>query len=330
MAPTQTSRSGWKTFLRPGWVITFLLVCAFSYAAIMVLSPWQLHKDDAIVERNEQVEQAYKTDPVNYHDIFDERGAIMGEKEWFRVQLHGHFLSDKEVLLRLRPVSSGPSYQSLTPFALDSGEIILVNRGWIPTTAGAAPDLPAPPSAPMTIIANARYDEALPATAPMNDGGYQQVYGIHTEQIAELTGLDLAHDYVQLSEGDGSGLNLIPIPKLDRGNHLSYGFQWIAFGIMAPLGLGYMAFSEIRERRREKEEEAAMAANGDHPAKPTNQDTAINNAQEQDTAPTETTPTTPAAKETTTKVSASEAAQAQQNEFMRSRYGNTHPNRFRR
>ena len=53
-------------------------------------------------------------------------------------------------------------------------------------------------------------------------------------------------------------LNAMPIPQLDRGNHLSYGYQWIAFGIMAPLGLGYFIWSEIRERRRLREEEAAM------------------------------------------------------------------------
>ncbi|MBS5997356.1 MAG: SURF1 family protein, partial [Corynebacterium sp.] len=39
-----------------------------------------------------------------------------------------------------------------------------------------------------------------------------------------------------------------------------YGYQWIAFGIMAPLGLGYFVWSEIRERRRLREEEEALAA----------------------------------------------------------------------
>ncbi|MBI3691173.1 MAG: hypothetical protein HY239_11110, partial [Mycolicibacterium aromaticivorans] len=28
--------------------------------------------------------------------------------------------------------------------------------------------------------------------------------------------------------------------------------QWIAFGIVAPIGLGYFAYSEIKARRREK------------------------------------------------------------------------------
>lgn len=48
------------------------------------------------------------------------------------------------------------------------------------------------------------------------------------------------------------------MPQLDSGPHLSYGIQWIAFGIMAPLGLGYFVWAEMRERRREQEEQQAL------------------------------------------------------------------------
>ena len=79
--------------------------------------------------------------------------------------------------------------------------------------------------------------------------------------MGELENLTLGTDYVQISHDDQPGvLNPIPVPQLDRGSHLSYGFQWIAFGIMAPLGLIYFVYAELRERRRLREEEAAMAA----------------------------------------------------------------------
>ena len=45
---------------------------------------------------------------------------------------------------------------------------------------------------------------------------------------------------------------MIALPHLDAGPFLSYGIQWIAFGILAPIGLGYFVISEIRARRREK------------------------------------------------------------------------------
>ena len=41
--------------------------------------------------------------------------------------------------------------------------------------------------------------------------------------------------------------------------HLSYGIQWIAFGILAPIGLAWAIRNELRERRLEEQERAAAA-----------------------------------------------------------------------
>lgn len=249
-----------KTFLKPGWVLLLLFVVAFSYLAFTVLAPWQLGKDDDIVERNELITHAYEADPQPVEDLVDDHGAIKDD-EWSRATLHGHYLPQDEVLLRLRPVDSGPSYQSLVPFRTDSGLTILVNRGWVKAgEANAVPDIPDAPSGETTLTGMIRADEAEHQSAPIKQEGYQQVYSIHTEQIASLIDAPLAHDYIQLSADQPGVLNAMPIPQLDRGNHLSYGYQWIAFGIMAPLGLGYFVWSEIRERRRLREEEEALAA----------------------------------------------------------------------
>ena len=247
-------------FLKPGWVLLLLFVVAFSYLAFTVLAPWQLGKDDDIVERNELITHAYEADPQPVEDLVDGNGAIKDD-EWSRATLHGKYMPQDEVLLRLRPVDSGPSYQSLVPFRTDSGLTILVNRGWVKAgEANAVPDIPDAPSGETTLTGMIRADEAEHQSAPIKQEGYQQVYSIHTEQIASLIDAPLAHDYIQLSADQPGVLNPMPIPQLDRGNHLSYGYQWIAFGIMAPLGLGYFVWSEIRERSRLREEEEALAA----------------------------------------------------------------------
>ena len=212
-----------KTFLKPGWVLLLLFVVAFSYLAFTVLAPWQLGKDDDIVERNELITHAYEADPQPVEDLVDGNGAIKDD-EWSRATLHGHYLPQDEVLLRLRPVDSGPSYQSLVPFRTDSGLTILVNRGWVKAgEANAVPDIPAAPSGETTLTGMIRADEAQHQSAPIKQEGYQQVYSIHTEQIASLIDAPLAHDYIQLSADQPGVLNAMPIPQLDRGNHLSYG-----------------------------------------------------------------------------------------------------------
>ena len=78
------------------------------------------------------------------------------------------------------------------------------------------------------------------------------MYSINTGQISALTRTPLAGSYVQLIEDQPGGLGVIALPRLDAGPFLSYGIQWIAFGIIAPILLGYFVYAEIRERRRAK------------------------------------------------------------------------------
>jgi cytochrome oxidase assembly protein ShyY1 len=60
---------------------------------------------------------------------------------------------------------------------------------------------------------------------------------------------------------DPSGeLSALDLPNLDSGPYLSYGLQWIAFGVMVPLGLVYFVWAEVRERRRRRDEVAAAGS----------------------------------------------------------------------
>lgn len=331
----QTKKPGWRVFLSPSWIFTAIFVIAFSYVAFTVLSPWQLHKDRDIKERNERITESFEIDPVDYSEIMDSDGALRNDDdEWRRVTLEGHYVPDSEVLLRMRSVNDTPNYQSLVGFATDAGDFLLVHRGYVPTVAGEMPEIPEVPTGEYTITGVVRHTEGRPESAPMEADGYQQVYGINTEQIGELTGLDLAVDYIQLLEDQPGVLAPMPIPKLDRGNHLSYGLQWIAFGIMAPLGLAYFVWSEVRERRRVAAEEAAMAG----AAPPT--DAALADAGDTETAPADVVPAraTDAPPETTEDAgdtadppapdAAATNTAATPPTQRRSRYGTTHQNRW--
>ncbi|KQB86832.1 SURF1 family protein [Corynebacterium lowii] len=258
----QRHRPTWRTFLKPGWIIAALLIVVFSYFAFTFLAPWQLNKDSDIVERNERITTAFEHEPLPIGEVFTD-GTIDAAQEWQRVSLTGRYLPEDEVVLRMRASESGPAVQVLTPFVSSSdGVTYLVNRGFEPATGAGVPDYVAAPTGEVSIVAVARLDEVEPDRQPMEEQGYLQVYGINTEQISEATGVDLARDYLQLTEGQAGEVAAMPIPKLDRGSHLSYGLQWIAFGVMAPLGLGYFVYAEMRERRRAKEEEAEMMGGG--------------------------------------------------------------------
>ena len=274
---TPSKRSGWRSLLTPGWIITAILVIAFTYTAFSFLAPWQLGKNKDKNAFNQRLEQSLQVDPAPITDVIPGDGGSVGvDKEWTRVALQGHFLPDKEVLLRNRPVESAHSYQSLTPFRLDGGQTVLVHRGWVAVEGdGAAPKLKRAPSGDVKVTGFIRMSEAVPSAKPSQSQGYTQVTGMSTKQISEATGEDLAADYVQLDSesvdrlngmagggGDGAevpDLQALPLPHLDGGTNLSYGIQWIAFGILAPAGLGWFVYAEMRERRREREESAEVA-----------------------------------------------------------------------
>lgn len=271
---TPSKRSGWRSLLTPGWIITAILVIAFTYTAFSFLAPWQLGKNKDKNAFNQRLEQSLQVDPAPITDVIPGDGGSVGvDKEWTRVALQGHFLPDKEVLLRNRPVESAHSYQSLTPFRLDGGQTVLVHRGWVAVEGdGAAPKLKRAPGGDVKVTGFIRMSEAVPDAKPTKAQGYTQVTGMSTKQISEETQEKLAADYVQLDSesvdrlngmaGDGAGapdLQALPLPHLDGSTNLSYGIQWIAFGILAPVGLGWFVYAEMRERRREREESAEVA-----------------------------------------------------------------------
>lgn len=254
---TQRRRPAWRVFFKPGWIISALLIVLFSYFAFTFLAPWQLGKDSDIVERNERITEAFEHSPLPVSEVFS-HGGIAPEDEWRRVTLTGQYLPESEVVLRMRASDSGPAVQVLTPFRSSDGTTYLVHRGFEPTTGAGVPEYQAAPTAEISIVGVARRNEAVPDRQPFEEGGHMQVYGINTEQIGQVTGQELARDYIQLTENEPGAITAMPIPKLDRGSHLSYGLQWIAFGIMAPLGLGYFIYAEMRERRRARAEAAEM------------------------------------------------------------------------
>ena len=116
--------------LTPGWVIAALLIGVFSYYAFTFLAPWQLGKNEALVERNEHIYAAFEHDPEPLADRLGTDGSLESDAEWSRVVATGRY-SGPDVLLRLRPVDGTPAFQVLTPFTLDDGRAIVVHRGWV-------------------------------------------------------------------------------------------------------------------------------------------------------------------------------------------------------
>ena len=248
--------------LRPGWIALALVVVAFTYLCFTVLAPWQLGKNTRTSRENQQIEYSLSTPPVPLKTILPQQDSSAPNEQWRRVTATGHYLPDVQVLARLRVVDGDQAFEVLAPFAVDDGPTVLVDRGYVrPEPGSHVPEFPRPPQQAVALTARLRDSEPrLKDKEPFSRDGVQQVYSINTDQVSSLTKVPLAGSYLQLVENQPGGLGLIGVPHLDAGPFLSYGIQWISFGILAPIGLGYFAFSEIRARRREADQTPAPEA----------------------------------------------------------------------
>ncbi|HEX4560029.1 MAG TPA: SURF1 family protein [Mycobacterium sp.] len=244
----------WAFLLRPAWLALFVVVVAFAYLCFTVLAPWQLGKNTRTSRENSQISNSLTADPVALRTFLPRQDSSAPEAQWRRVTATGHYLPDGQVLARLRVVDGDPAFEVLTPFAVDGGPVVLVDRGYVrPVQGSNAPAIPSAPTGTVAITARLRDSEpVVQGKDPFREDGAQQVYSISTGQISALTRVPLAGSYVQLVEDQPGGLGVIALPHLDAGPFLSYGIQWIAFGIVAPILLGYFVYAEIQQRRREK------------------------------------------------------------------------------
>lgn len=252
----------WAFLFRPAWLALFVVVIAFAYLCFTVLAPWQLGKNTKTSRENSQISHSLTAGPVPLTSLLPHQDSSAPDAGWRRVTATGHYLPDGQVLARLRVVEGEPAFEVLVPFAVEGGPVVLVDRGYVrPVQGSHVPAIPPPPAGTVTIEARLRDSEpVVQGKDPFREDGAQQVYSISTAQIATVAKVPLAGSYLQLVEDQPGGLGVIGLPHLDAGPFLSYGIQWIAFGIIAPILLGYFVYAEIRQRRREK------AAAGPSPA----------------------------------------------------------------
>ncbi|MFP5345475.1 MAG: SURF1 family protein, partial [Actinomycetes bacterium] len=246
------------------WLGAFLLALAVA-AGCVLLGHWQWDRREQRLARNALVENNYDRSPVDLKQVL-EAGHLPATREWTPVKLSGSYLSAHSVLLRNRPQDGQPGYHSLVPFATDDGQVLLVDRGWLPIgESGQGPDVvPRPPAGHVELVVRLRPPEpsstqrapagqlqriipaAVALPAPARSGLVKDAYGVlASEHPAPRTAPEP-----------------LPEPALDEGPHLSYALQWCVFALGALVGFVVI----VRRTAQEDGEEAATAEGVPAPA----------------------------------------------------------------
>lgn len=251
---------GWTFTFSRRWLGYLALVVVFAVACAG-LAVWQVARRDEARAEISRVEKNWEAPPRPLAQVLPELDSFDADDKWSRVTLSGHYLVDEELLARGRPLNGNPGFEQLVPFQLEDGRVFVVDRGWLPVgNEQDAPDTdPAPPAGAVTLVVRLKAGEPTVAGRSAPEG---QIATINLPAIAELVGKPLytgAYGVLDTEDPATARPTAVSRPVADEGPHLSYAFQWIVFGIMAFVGLGWAVRQEYRIRNADDPEERVRA-----------------------------------------------------------------------
>jgi surfeit locus 1 family protein len=104
------------------------VAAALGFLFLLGLGSWQLErlqwKEGLIAHRNRALHDA----PVAAPENLDEARAL----EFHPVRVSGHFLNEREMPVAAIAHDGTPGFHIVTPFMLENGEALLVDRGFVP------------------------------------------------------------------------------------------------------------------------------------------------------------------------------------------------------
>ncbi|MEW2395084.1 SURF1 family protein [Streptomyces sp. NPDC046862] len=254
----------YRFLLSRQWVI-LTLVALLLIPTMIRLGIWQMHRYEERTARNQLVADALGAKPVPVEKMTSPGHTVTRDDRYHRVTAKGRFDTDDEVVVRRRTNSDDEvGYHVLTPFVLDDGKVLLVNRGWIPSDGPSQttfPKIPAPPRGEITVTGRLMPDETTAASGIKDLKGLpdRQIMLINSEEQAKRLGAEVLGGYIAQTapEPKGDTPELIGRPgDEDAALNYAYAIQWWLFAAGVPVGWVIL----VRRERRDRAAAAAASA----------------------------------------------------------------------
>lgn len=159
-----------------------------------------------------------------------------------RVRVDGTYEPEHEVLVRFRSRLGLPGYEVVTPFRTD-GQVLLVDRGWVPLTDGDRWPVEAmrPPTGEVTVEGILVPAESGTTRLERRPNGVGVVAAIDPDRLDEVVeDGDLYPVHLLASAGASGPSSSFPAPvdppSLSEGPHRSYAVQWFLFATVGIVG----------------------------------------------------------------------------------------------
>ena len=218
-------------------LITTLLALTF-FILFLRLGFWQLDRaaqkyDEFSFFETRQAKQAINLDQNNIKSL-DSTELI-----WRKVKMTGSFLEERQILLDNQVNASTAGYYVYTPFLVkDSENVVLVNRGWVPSGANRslAPDLVVTKGI-VTIVGLVKKEPRTGLllikdhTEKLNET-IMRMQRLNIEEVGNIIKINLSPLIVRLSpESDHGYIRKWKSRDSGKNTHIGYAYQWFAFAV---------------------------------------------------------------------------------------------------
>lgn len=222
------------------------------FAGFVGLGAWQLQRlawKEALIAR---VDARIHAPPVAPPAPPAWGQVAAGTDEYRRVRLSGTFLNDSETLVQA-VTEAGPGFWVMTPLRTAAGEVVLVNRGFVPQAfAAQATRRAGLVEGPATVTGLLRISEPHGGFLRANAPAQGRWYSRDVAAIARARGLAGAAPYfidADAAPNAGGwprgGLTVVRF----RNSHLAYALTWFSLAAMVVLWGAWPMLQSVRKRR---------------------------------------------------------------------------------
>lgn len=231
-------------------------VCAsLAFALLVDLGLWQMRRlgeKEALIAR---IETRARAAPGDLPQRADWPKLEAQDYDYAHVRATGRFDLEREALIfSPTPLGAGgePGYLVVTPFVLETGGVVLVDRGFVAQSKAGDGARRNQPNAVATIAGLMRAPQRRNSFTPADDPGRGLWYTRDPVKIATFLHLDDSAPFVveqdagEPASRDGLFRTRHDAPDVPN-NHLGYAVTW--FGLAGALAIVFATFARSRLKR---------------------------------------------------------------------------------
>jgi surfeit locus 1 family protein len=227
-----------RPYFKPMLVPTLWLIPLL--AILIGLGTWQIQRLHWKLDLLAKIHTGLTSIPVPLRDVLSAYDADhLTEADYRRVNVRGIFENGEEIFFFTTGPDGDPVYHVITPFLMDDGHTLLIDRGYIPMEMLNSAALKAGDLGGQRIVVGIVRKPGAPGwfTPPMNIA----TRIVHTRDPATLAkAFGLKNIYPMFLEADATpnpggwpvgGVTVVDLPN----NHLQYAITWfaLALGLLA-------------------------------------------------------------------------------------------------